>query len=112
MKKDFNVYLKDILDSINDVLNFIGDMSFDEFEKDRKTFNAVVRSLEIIGEAAKHIPENLRVQYPAVPWKKMSGMRDKLIHEYFGIDAELVWEVAVSDLPKIKPHIEKIFSHI
>lgn len=100
-------YFQDILDSIGEIEMFVKGLSFDDFTKDRKTVNAVLRSLEVIGEAARKIPESLRIQYPEVPWKKMTGMRDKLIHEYFGVDLETVWQTVREDLPKIKPLIEE-----
>jgi uncharacterized protein with HEPN domain len=68
----------------------------------------VVRSLEVIGEAAKKMPDSMREKYPEIPWKRMTGMRDKLIHEYFGIDLEIVWEVVTNELPPIKPLIQKV----
>jgi uncharacterized protein with HEPN domain len=76
-------------------------MSFQSFTVDRKTVNAVVRSLEVIGEAAKSIPESLRAQAPGVPWKYTAGMRDKLIHEYFGVDLGTVWTVIKDELPPL-----------
>jgi hypothetical protein len=69
-------------------------MKHEEFKADRKTINAVVRSIEVIGEASKKIPTTVTARYPGVPWKKMAGMKDKLIHEYFGIDLEILWKVA------------------
>jgi uncharacterized protein with HEPN domain len=76
-KRNYQDYLKDILDSINDI---------EEFKKDKKTINAVVRSIEVMGEATKNIPKSLRNKHKEIPWKKIVGMRDKLIHEYFGIE--------------------------
>ncbi len=87
-------------------------MQFDDFVKDKKTINAVVRSLEVIGETTKKIPDSFREEYSEIPWKRMAGMRDKLIHEYFGIDLEIVWEVINSDLPPIKPLIQKVLEDI
>jgi uncharacterized protein with HEPN domain len=87
---------------------FVQGMSFKEFESDKKTFNAVVRSIEVIGEAAKNVPDSLRSRYPAVPWKEMAGMRDKLIHSYFGVDCEAVWLSAKERIPAIKPFIEEV----
>jgi uncharacterized protein with HEPN domain len=83
-------------------------MEFEEFKKDRKTINAVVRSIEVIGEASKKVPEAITDLYPGVPWKKMAGMRDKLIHEYFGIDLEILWTVARRDIKGLKPEIRRI----
>lgn len=105
-------YVQDILDSILDIESFIKGMSFEEFRKDRKTINAVVRSIEVIGEASKKIPETITANYPGVPWKKMAGMRDKLIHEYFGIDLEILWKVAKEDIKSIRPAVRKILREL
>ena len=83
-------------------------MSYEEFLRDKKTTNAVIRSLEVMGEAAKRIPEVIRENYPDIPWKRMAGMRDKLIHEYAGEDLETVWDVATEELPDLKPKLERL----
>ncbi len=78
------------------------------FTRDRNTVNAVVRSLEVLGEAAKRIPDHLRTEVPDVPWKYMAGMRNKLIHEYFGVDLSMVWTVIKIELPPLRPKIEHL----
>lgn len=83
-------------------------MNYEEFWMNRKTVNAVVRSLEVLGEATRSLPSDLREQYPEVPWRQMVGTRDKLIHEYFGVDLKLIWAVVKDDLPKLRPQIEEI----
>ena len=83
-------------------------MSYAAFICDRKTINAVIRSPEVMGEAAKRIPEEVRKKYPDIPWKRMAGMRDKLIHEYAGVDLETVWDVITEELPPLKPLLEKL----
>ena len=93
MKRDYSLYIKDILDCIERVEEFVGDMNFDEFLVDDKTSSAVVRKLEIIGEATKNIPKSITQKYDEVPWKEMARMRDKIIHFYFGVDYEIVWNV-------------------
>jgi uncharacterized protein with HEPN domain len=80
--------------------------------QDKKTIKAVIRSLEVLGEASKKIPESIKARYPYVPWKRMAGMRDKLIHEYFGVDLEIVWNVVKNELPPIKPFIEQLSREI
>ena len=98
-------YIQDIVDAIAEIEFFVKDMAFPDFIEDRKTVNAVIRSLEVLGEATKNIPDIIRNQYPEIPWNKMAGMRDKLIHEYFGVDLETVWQTIQEDLPKLKPTI-------
>ncbi len=84
------------------------EVSFEQFEADFRINFAVVRSLEIIGEAAKRIPEEIREKYPEIPWKAMSGMRDRIIHAYDSVDMEIVWEVVISDIPRIKPKMQQV----
>ncbi|HEX7320613.1 MAG TPA: DUF86 domain-containing protein [bacterium] len=106
--KEYGDYVQDILDAILELESFTRGLSFRDFEGDKKTVNAVIRSMEIIGEAAKNIPSTIKDKYPDVPWKKMAGMRDKLIHEYFGVDLDIVWDSATKEIPAVKPLIEKI----
>jgi uncharacterized protein with HEPN domain len=107
-QRDIRDYLQDILNAIELAQSFVADMTFDEFQADPKTSFAVIRALEIIGEATKNIPEPIRAQYPAVPWKGFAGMRDKLIHAYFGVNLEVVWDTIQQDLPPLYLVIEQI----
>ncbi len=107
-KRDYTDYIQDIIEAINEIENFIQGIDFNGFAKDKKTINAVVRSLEVIGEATKKIPKNVRDKHIGIPWKNMAGMRDKLIHEYFGVDVEMVWKVAKDEIPPLKPLIQRI----
>jgi len=111
-KRDYQDYLIDILDSINDIENFIRGMNFEEFKRDKKTIYAVVRSIEVIGEATKKIPRALKDKHRVVPWKKMAGMRDRLIHEYFGIDVEILWKTVREDIPPLKQSIQNILESL
>ena len=103
-------YLEDIAQAIYDIEIFVGNLTYKEFITDRKTSLAVIRSLEIMGEASKKIPSSIRNKYPSIQWKRISGMRDKLIHEYFGVDNEILWQVIKKDIPVLKKKIMKIIS--
>ena len=112
MPRAYEDYLRDLLDAIEKIQNFIKDLEFESFKQDDKTKFAVIRGLEIIGEATKHISEEFRKKYPEVPWKEMAGMRDVLAHDYFGVDEETVWLTAKEKIPQLKPSIEKILTEM
>ena len=112
MKREYLFFLKDILDAIEKIEEFVDDMSFEEFIKDDKTVSAVIRKLEIIGEATKHLPAELRKKYPDLPWSSMAKLRDRLIHGYFVVDHEIVWNVIKKELPLLKPKLEKILKEL
>ncbi len=106
--RNYGLYLKDILDAMEAIETFVEGMSFEEFIKDDKTVSAVIRKFEIIGEATKGVPDEIRQKYSDVPWREMAGMRDKLIHFYFGVDYELVWKTVKNRIPQVKPLIEEV----
>jgi len=108
MKRDSWLYLRDMLDAIESIQAFVQGMDFEAFQADDKTASAVLRKLEVIGEAAKHVPGSIRQRYPEVPWKEMAGMRDRLIHAYFGVDYQLVWKTIQERLPRVKTIIQRI----
>jgi len=110
--RDPALYLKDILESIELIEQFVAGMELEDFKKDIKTSDAVIKRFENIGEATKHIPEEIKAGYPEVPWKEMAGMRDKLVHFYFGVKHELVWAAVKNRLPSIKPLLNKILDEL
>jgi len=112
MKRDYRLYIDDLLEAITKIETYIKGASFDTFSKDSKTIDAVVRNFQIIGEAAKHIPEDVRMKYQRVPWKEMAGMRDKLTHEYFGVKLDVVWETLNKRLPEVKAQIKKVLEEM
>jgi uncharacterized protein with HEPN domain len=104
-KKDPKIFLEHILESISEIERNINGMSEVKFSESITIQDAVVRRLEIIGEAVRNIPDSFRNNHPKTPWKKIAGLRDVLIHEYFGVDMELVWKIATKDIPKLKKQI-------
>ncbi len=105
MPEKYKIYLRDIDASIESIEKFIQGMTFDQFLNDDKTSSAVIRKFEIIGEASKSIPEELKKKYPQIPWKDIAGMRDKLIHAYSRVDLSLVWKTILKRLPELKSFI-------
>ena len=109
---DFRVYVQDILEAIRRIDDYLEDLTFEEFSKDNKTVDAVIRNFVVIGEAAKHIPFNVKKKYSEVSWKRMAGMRDKVIHEYFGVDLRILWDTSKIDLPASKHLLEKLLDEM
>ena len=106
---------REFLDSVDDMLNaiqkarsFCAGMTFNSFAKDDKTVYAVIHAIEIIGEAAKKVPPSVRKKYPSIPWRDITGMRDKLVHEYFGVDLQTVWATIREDLPSLLPLLQRL----
>lgn len=111
-KREPALYLQDILTSIARVDGYTKEFTIEDLNKDFKTLDAVVRNLEIIGEAAKNMPADVREEYPDIPWGKMVSMRNKVIHEYFGVDVEILWKTAKEDLPPLRKQIKKVLKTI
>jgi len=112
MKRDYRLFLQDIVDACHHIQNFVQSMDFEQFESDEKTSSAVIRKLEIIGEAVKNIPDFIREKYPQLDWKDMAGMRDRLTHGYFGVDYFLVWETIEHDVPRVISIISQIIKDL
>jgi uncharacterized protein with HEPN domain len=107
-KRDRRVILADILESINKIENYVEGITYEQFIRDDKTKDAVVRNLEIIGEAVNQIPKNIREKFSDVPWSQIIGLRNRMIHGYFVVDYRIVWEIVKEDIPSLKRKIELI----
>lgn len=106
--RDWKFRLEDINDALDRISEYVAGLDQDGWTKDRKTIDAVIRNLEIIGEAATNVPENIQEQFTDIPWYQMKGMRNILIHEYFGVDNEMLWKTIQEDLPVLKVKIRKL----
>lgn len=105
MKKRYVLSLHDILESINRINTYTEGVNYDSFCNNQMLIDAVIRNLEIMGEASRNVPEEIRNIYTEIPWRKMIGLRNILIHEYFGVDESIVWEIIRTNLPEIRPFI-------
>ena len=108
MPRDFKVYLDAILQAISKVREYSAGYSSVELAGDTKTFDAVIRNLEVIGEAVKGVPEPIRLQHPEVDWKKFAGLRDILIHQYFGVNDQIIWDIIQNKLPTLEEQVRTI----
>jgi uncharacterized protein with HEPN domain len=107
-QRDLLDFLLDIIEAIDEIESFVVGINFKEFASNREKILAVVKLLEIIGEATKKIPEDLRDQYPDIPWRAVAGMRDVLVHQYWQVDVEVIWETVVQSLPLLKVVISEM----
>jgi uncharacterized protein with HEPN domain len=107
-KRPHSLFLEDIIEAIEKIEEFTKNMDLEKFSNDDKTTSAVLRKLEIIGEATKNIPSGVKEKHPEIPWKRMAGLRDIVIHEYFGVEVGIVWKIITENLPEVKPMLKKI----
>jgi uncharacterized protein with HEPN domain len=112
VKRTIKHFLEDVIEYCDKAQNFVEGITFEEFCSDEKTFLAVTRVLEIIGEALKNIPEEVRSKYPEIPWREIIGFRNTVAHVYFGINTKIVWNSAKEDTKFLKPHIQKILDNL
>jgi uncharacterized protein with HEPN domain len=107
-KRDLDDFIEDILEAIGSVERFLVGVRFEDFAQNEEKIFAVEKAMEIIGEAVKNIPDSIRSQYPEIPWKNIAGMRDKLVHEYWGADVNILWKTAQQRLPELKEQVIRI----
>lgn len=108
MPRDYKAFINDILEAINRIESYTSNLTIDDFSESQLYQDAIVRNLEIIGEAVKRLPDELIKKYPNIEWKKIAGLREILIHAYFGIEIEIVWDVIQNKLPELKDQISRI----
>jgi len=104
-------YLRDILENAEKAVEFVSGMSGDDFLGDEKTVFAVIRAIEILGEATKKIPSEVREKYSDIPWREMAGTRDKLVHDYFGVNLAVIWKTVTEDIPSLIPLLQQVIEN-
>lgn len=112
MKRTYKMFIEDILEAMNKIERYIKDLDYEEFARNEMVVDAVIRNLEVIGEASKNVPESVRERYSEIPWKRMIGLRNIAIHEYFGIDLSIIWEIITKNIPETRSMIEKLLKNI
>jgi uncharacterized protein with HEPN domain len=110
MPRDYQLYLQDILDASHKIEDYTAGYGLESFKADSKTFDAVLRNLEIIGEAAKRIPEDVRRRLTEIDWKRIAGLRDILAHAYFSVDPEIIWDIIKSEMPALRAGVERFIT--
>ena len=111
-KRTPKLLLEDILDSSERILKYVENMTFDEFQQDIKTVDAVVRNFEIIGEASNLLPDELKENYPEIDWHRIRGFRNRIVHDYFGVDNQIIWTIIFDQIPALISEINRILSEL
>ena len=107
--RDSLLFLEDIIESLSKINRYIEGLEYSDLAKDEKTIDALIRNLEVIGEAVKNIPDTIREKYPEVEWKEAAALRDVLIHDYFGVDLESLWDTIHDNLPEFEKKIRLVY---
>jgi uncharacterized protein with HEPN domain len=108
MSRDYDLYIDDMREAARKVIEWTSGIDRESFVADAKTYDAVIRNLLVLGEAAKHVPDDVRLANPAIPWVQITGMRDLLIHGYFGIDEDILWDAITTGVPELASHLARI----
>jgi uncharacterized protein with HEPN domain len=111
-EREVHAFLQDMFEATRRILSYTKGLDYTAFQQDFKTQDAVLRNLEILGEAAKHIPAEVSTQYPNLPWREMAGTRDRLIHHYFGVNLDVVWGIVQMELPDVVTELEVLLENI
>ena len=111
-RKDPVLLVEDILEAMNKIEDYISGMEFQDFKSNSMAIDAVLRNLEVIGEASNNLPSNILSEYSEVPWKRMIGLRNIVIHEYFGVDLNIIWRIITKDIPETKPELEEVLEDL
>jgi uncharacterized protein with HEPN domain len=111
-RRDLGLLLEDILEACHNILSYTSGMDYESFSGDKKTIDAVVRNFEIIGEASTMVPEDFRSEHPQIEWRRITGFRNRIIHEYFGIDYENVWKIRNENVPELMAEIELLIKEL
>jgi uncharacterized protein with HEPN domain len=107
-KRDADLLIADMLEALRKIDSYTAGLDHSAFLQDEKTIDAVVRNLEVLGEAAQQIPDEFEARHPGVPWRRIAGLRNRIVHDYFGLDLEIIWQIVRNDLPPLKATLEKI----
>ena len=108
MSRNYSLYLQDIAEAIDRIQLYLEGVARDEFETNQMRLDAVIRNLQIIGEAVKKIPDSIQKKYPNIPWQEIAGLRNRVTHAYFNVDINIIWDVVQSELPILKPQVQRI----
>ena len=100
--------IKDILESIKKIQQYVEQMDFEDFKNDERTIDAVIRNFIVIGEAARHVPDDITAKYPKIPWRIMGDMRNFAVHEYWGVEIRTIWRTIIDDLPPLRPNLNQV----